>query len=97
MSPIYAMRRANGDWFASDHQGRYLVPIFHSSGDAMIARARNTDMLLFKPVALDAQLLKQLIPASGGEVEFRIVSDPVAALNRGGLVELAQMTSMVAA
>lgn len=97
MSHIYAMRRANGDWFASDDHGRFLVPIFNSSGDAMIARSRNTGMLLFKPVALNAQLLKQLVPAGGGEVEFRIVSDPIADLSRGGLVEPAQMASMVAA
>lgn len=95
MSPIYAMRRANGDWFASDDRGRFLVPVFHSRGDAMIARARNTAMLLFKPVALDARLLKQLVPAGGGDVDFRMVSDPIANLNRGNLVEPAQMASLV--
>jgi hypothetical protein len=95
MNHIYAMRRANGDWFASDDGGRFLVPIFHTSGDAMIARSRNTDMLLFKPVVLDAHLLKQLVPAGGGDVDFRMVSDPVAKLNRGSLVELAQMASLV--
>ena len=73
MTNIYAMRRANGDWFAFDDHGRFLVPIFHTSGDAMIARARNTDMLLFKPVALDAHLLKQLVPVGGGDVDFRMV------------------------
>jgi len=96
MSHIYAMRRANGDWFASDDRGRFLVPIFHSSGDAMIARSRNTEMLLFKPVALDAHLLKQLVPVGGGEVDFRMVSDPIAKLNQGSLVELTQMASLVA-
>jgi len=96
MSPIYAMRRANGDWFASDDRGRFLVPIFHSSGDAMIARSRNTAMLLFKPVALDARLLTQLVPVGGGDVDFRMVSDPIANFNRGSLLELAQMASLVA-
>ncbi len=96
MSHIYALRRANGDWFASDDHGRFLVPIFHSSGDAMIARSRNTEMLLFKPVALDAHMLQQLVPVGGGDVDFRLVSDPIANLNRGGLVELAQVASMVA-
>ena len=96
MSPISAMRRANGDWFAFDDRGRFLVPIFHSSSDAMIARSRNTAMLLFKPVALDARLLTQLVPVGGGEVDFRMVSDPIANLNRGSLLELAQMASLVA-
>lgn len=96
MSPIYAMRRANGDWFAADDRGRFLVPIFHSSGDAMIARSRNTAMLLFKPIALDARLLTQLVPQGGGDVDFRMVRDPIANLNRGSLLELAQMASLVA-
>ena len=95
MSDIYALRRANGDWFASDDHGRFLVPIFHSTGDAMVARSRNTDMLLFKPVALDAQSLRQLVPVGGGDVDFRMVSDPIANLNRGRLLELAQVASLV--
>ena len=95
MSQIYAMRRANGDWFAFDDRGRFLVPIFSSTSDAMIARSRNTDMLLFKPVALDAHLLKQLVPVGRGEVDFRMVSDPIAKLNRGSLVELAHISSLV--
>jgi hypothetical protein len=97
MNKIYALRRANGDWFASDDRGRFLVPIFHTSGDAMIARSRNTEMLLFKPVALDAHLLKQLVPVGGGDVDFRMVHDPIANLNRGSLVELAHIASLVAA
>lgn len=96
MSHIYAMRRANGDWFASDDHGRFLVPIFHSSAAAMIARSRHTAMLLFKPVALDASLLKQLVPAGVGDVDFRMVSDPIANLNKGSLVKPAQMASLVA-
>lgn len=96
MNNIYAMRRANGDWFASDDGGRFLVPIFHTSRDAMIARSRNTDMLLFKPVALDAHLLTQLVREGGGHVDLRMVNDPIDKLNRGSLVELAQIASLVA-
>lgn len=97
MNNIYAMRRANGDWFAFDDHGRFLVPIFRSSRDAMISRSHNVEMLLFKPVALDTRLLKQLVPAGGrGDVDFRIVSDPDAKLNRGTLVELAHVESLVA-
>ena len=65
MSDIFAMQRANGDWFALDHHGRLRVPLFHSSHDAMIARLRNFGLLLFKPVVLDARFLKKssLYPA----------------------------------
>jgi hypothetical protein len=98
MNNIYAMQRANGDWFAFDDRGCFLVPVFHNIGDAMIARTRNFEMLLFKPVALDTRLLKQIVPANGGgDVDFRMVNNPVAKLNRGSLVELTHLASLVAA
>ena len=45
---------------------------FHSRGDAMIARSRNTEMLLFKPVALDARSLKHSCPQAVANVDFRM-------------------------
>jgi hypothetical protein len=96
MKKIYAMRRANGDWFAFDDHGRFLVPIFHNSGDAMIARSHNVEMQVFKPVALDSHLLKQLAPPSAGDVvNFCVVSDPVAKLSKGHSVDLAHISSLV--
>ena len=44
---LYAMRRANGDWFALEDHGRMSVPLSHSSHDALMARLRNFGMLLF--------------------------------------------------
>lgn len=96
MNDIYAMQRANGDWFALEGHGRLRVPLFHSSHDAMIARLRNFGMLLFKPVALDARLLKENKPAAGGsEVDFFIVNDPFASLNRGRPVQQAQLALLI--
>jgi hypothetical protein len=31
MTDLYAVRRANGDWFALEDEGRLRVPVFHSS------------------------------------------------------------------
>ena len=77
MSDIYAMQRANGDVFALDDKGRYCVPLFHSSRDAMTARLRNGDMLLFKPVALDDRLFRELVPKGGqNNVDLLLVKDP---------------------
>jgi hypothetical protein len=96
MSDVYAMQRANGDWFALDDHGRFRVPLFHSSHDAMIARLRNFGMLLFKPVALDARLLKELVPVGGaGDVDFWLVNDPLVSLNRGRLIEHAQLVQLM--
>lgn len=92
------MRRANGDWFAIDDHGRCRVPLFHSSSDAMIARSRDFGMLLFKPVALDARLLKEIVPVGGGgDVDFCMVSDPFASLDGDSLVEHAQVASLIRA
>src|SRR5918996_889851 len=96
MSDIYAMQRANGDVFALDHQGRFCVPLFHSSRDAMTARLRNGDMLLFKPVALNARLLQELAPKGGqNNVDLLLVKDPLRSLKRGDLVEHAELVSLV--
>ena len=94
MSDIYVMQRANGDVFAFDHKGRFRVPLFRSSGEAMIARSREVEMLLFKPVALDGSLLSELVEESGG-TDFSLVEDPLRSLKRGRLVEHAQLALLV--
>ena len=96
MSDIYVMQRANGDVFALDDHGRFRVPLFNSSSDAFLARLRNFGMLLFKPVQLDADLLKQLVPLGGAaEVDFWLVNDPLINLNRGRLVQPAQLALLM--
>jgi hypothetical protein len=97
MSDIYAMQRANGDVFALDEKGRFCVPLFHSSRDAMTARSRNGDMLLFKPVALDARLLQELVPKAGqNNVDLLLVKDPLRSLKRGDLVDYAELVLIAA-
>jgi hypothetical protein len=96
MSDVYVMQRANGDVFALDDHGRFRVPLFNSSRDAFLARLRNLEMLLFKPVRLDSSLLKQLVPLGGAaEVDFWLVSDPLINLNRGRLVQPEQLALLM--
>jgi hypothetical protein len=96
MSAIYVMQRANGDVFALDDHGGFRVPLFNSSSDGFLARLRNFGMLLFKPVQLDASLLEQLAPSgTAAEVEFWLVSDPLINLNRGQLVQPAQLAVLM--
>ena len=96
MGTIYAMQRANGDLFALDNEGRFCVPLFHSSRDAMTARLRNGDMLLFKPVVLDARLLRELRPKGGqNNVDLLLVKDPLRSLKRGDQVDHAELTLIV--
>ena len=96
MSDIFAMQRANGDWFALDHHGRLRLPLFHSSQDAMIARLRNFGLLVFKPVLLNARFLKEIAPLPGeDEVDFCMVDDPFASLNRGSTMGRTQLALLI--
>jgi hypothetical protein len=96
MSDIYVMQRANGDVFAVEDHGRFRVPLFNSSSDAFLARLRNFGMLLFKPVQLNAALVKELVPVGrAAEVDFWLVSDPLINLNRGRLVQLEQLALLM--
>lgn len=98
MSSMYAMRRANGDWFALDDSGRFRVPLFSSRWGGMLARVSHRGMWLFKPVALNTNSLEELVPAGGvGETDFWLVEEPFTSLKRGRLVDRAQLTQLVAA
>lgn len=83
MKTLFAMRRANGDWFALDDQGSFRVPLFQSSGAAMLARSRETGMECFRPVALDAPALKNLTTTDAGKACFWLVGDPLMKLSHG--------------
>ena len=92
MSDIYVMQRANGDVFAHDDHGRFRVPLFRRSGEAMIARSYNVEMMLFKPIPLDASLLSELATERGGtDVDLCLVDDPLLSLKRGRLVKHAEL------
>jgi hypothetical protein len=98
MSDIFAMQRANGDWFALDHYGRLRVPLFHSIHDAMMARLRNFGLLLFQPVVVDALFLKNIVPLAGeDEVDFCLIDDPFASLTRGDTVGRRELTLLIPA
>jgi hypothetical protein len=89
------MRRANGDWFALEGHGRLRVPLFRSSNDGLMARLRNFGMLLFAPVALDAKLLKTIAPGGDSDVDFCMVKDPFASLQRSALMPHSELALMM--
>lgn len=83
MRTLFAMRRANGDWFALDDQGAFRVPVFRSGGEAMVARSRDSGMECFRPVALDAAAFENLTTSDEGKARFWLISDPLMKLSRG--------------
>ena len=91
MNTLFAMRRANGDWFALDDQGSFRVPVFHSSGDAMLARSRDPGMECFKPVVLDAAAFLNLTTTDEGKACFWLVADPLMKLSRGRALDRQQL------
>jgi hypothetical protein len=98
MNSLYAMQRANGDWFALDDRGRFRVPVFSSPQGGLMARVNHWGMRLFKPVALDVRALGELVPAdSVGETDFWLVDDPFTNLNRGRLIDRAQLSLLMLA
>src|SRR5580765_6049931 len=95
MGDVYAMRRANGDWFTLDDGDRRRVPVFHSSHDAFMARLRTVEMLLFSPIVLDARLLNEILDGLA-EVDFCMVNNPYASLKRGTSLPHTQLASLIA-
>jgi len=94
MSDIFAMRGANGDWFALENDGRLCVPIFHSTHDALMARLRKVEMLLFSPVALDTELLNEIV-GGRSEIDSCIINNPFASLKRGLRLPPLQLSSLL--
>ena len=96
MKNLYAMRRANGDWFALDDQGAFRVPVFRTSGAAMVARSRESSMECFRPAQLDASALKNLTSTDEGKACFWLVADPLVKLNKGRAFDRQQLMQFIA-
>lgn len=95
MTQLWAMQRANGDWFALDDHGDFRVPVFQSSRDAMQARAFNVEMLVFYPVTVDETALKDLGRVNGsGPSHFWLVDHETANLKRGHRLDHAELTRL---
>ena len=94
MSNLYAMRRANGDWFTFEDDGKLLLPVFHSAHDAFMARLRSVEMLVFAPIALDLPLLNEVADGRS-QIDFCLVDNPFASLNRGRTLSHAQVRSLI--
>lgn len=73
---FYAMRRANGDWFAIEDHGHLRMLVFKSSRAAMIASSNDSGMECFRPVVFDTRALEELKRTDRQAGSFLIVADP---------------------
>ncbi len=95
---MYAMQRANGDWFALDQREGFRVPIFSSNREAMQARAFNVEMLVFKPVLVDERALNDLAPIDGQRAaHFWLVNDACVNMKRGVAMDHKELALLVRA
>jgi hypothetical protein len=93
---MYALQRANGDWFALNDDGRLRVPVFRSPSEAMEARWHNPAMLLFKPVVLDEHALDDLAPTETEDnAGYWLVNNPSINLMRGRPLEHEQLVLLI--
>ncbi len=93
---MYAMQRANGDWFALNQREGFRVPIFSSNREAMQARAFNVEMLVFKPVLVDERALRDLAPVdSQAPSHFWLVNDACVNMKRGVALEHSELAALI--
>ena len=96
MGTIYAMQRANGDWFALEQREGFRVPVFSSNREAMQARAFNVEMLVFKPVLVDERALEDLAPTAGQRpAHFWLVKDECVNMKRGVALQHSELAGLV--
>jgi hypothetical protein len=94
MKTFYAMRRANGDWYAIADKDNLRMPIFKSTGDARTASLHDTGMECFRPVTFDARALDELRRTDSQTASFLMIDDPSRHLKYGlrlGFTELAPL------
>ncbi|HET8671554.1 MAG TPA: hypothetical protein VFM05_13265 [Candidatus Saccharimonadales bacterium] len=95
MKTFYAMRRANGDWFAVTDKGNLRMPIFNSSGDAMTARWRDSGMECFRPVTFDTSTLEELRRTDGHTASFLMITDPSRRLKHGLRLSFTELAPLI--
>jgi hypothetical protein len=96
VNPIYAMQRANGDWFAQKRPEGLRVPVFSSNREAMRARSFNVEMLVFQPVLVDEKALKGLVSAEGEPAaHFWLVKQGSTNMKRGMLLEFGDLAGII--
>jgi hypothetical protein len=95
MKTFYAMRRANGDWYAVADKGNLRLPIFNSSSDAMTARSRDSGMECFRPVMFDVRALEELRRTDGHSASFLMITDPSRHLKHGLRLGFTELTPLM--
>ena len=95
MDELYVMRRANGDLFAKQINGKLVIPVWSSGEGIARFKARNPELVIFLPVRLDRSLIQRIKGGllDVGTTEFFLLSenDPDAHLDEGKYIKLDEL------
>lgn len=95
MAEMLVTRRANGDLFTEDINGRPCIPVWSSRDAVTRYRERNPELLTYLPARLDNSLIKRIVsePNKERHTTFSLMSvdAPDAYLNRGRLISLDEL------
>jgi hypothetical protein len=99
MEDLYVMRRANGDLFVEQIDGKPFIPVWPGQEAAVRFKARNPELLVFLPARLDRPLIRKIKSGLGtdGASQFFLISgeDPDAYLDEGRPVEFEEIFPVV--
>jgi hypothetical protein len=88
MGDVYVMRRANGDLFTEEVQGKIRIPVWSSRDTADRYKARNPELSVFLPTRLDRLLFNKIKTLREESAGFFLLleEDPNADLYEGRLI-----------
>lgn len=97
MSEMFIMRRANGDLFTEELNGRMRVPVWSSEEALARYKERNPELMIFFPTRLTGFLIDKIRGGLGSEggAEFFLLDedDPDANLDDGKPIPLEEIFS----
>ena len=95
MSDVFVMRRANGDLFTEEINGRLRIPVWKSEEAVARYRERNPELITFLPLRWSRPLMNRVASGLGSEgtMEFFLLSedDPDADLTDGKPISLEEI------
>lgn len=92
MSEMFVMRRANGDLFTEEIDGRLRIPVWSSEHTLARYKEHNPELMTYLPTRLTRSLINKLGGELGSEEFFLLAEDdPDADLEDGKPISLEEI------
>ena len=90
MSELFVVRRANGNLFTREINGKLVIPVWSSRDAVARYKERNPELMIFLPARLDSSTIKRVTGGIATEetMQLFLLSDdaPDAYLDEGRLI-----------